>query len=729
MVMNNLHVFGIRHHGPGCARSVVNALEQLRPDIILIEGPPDAEPVLALLADSAMQPPIALLLYDKADLSRTAYYPFAMFSPEYQAIHYALHHSLPVRLIDLPQRYGLARNTGQEEATHHDPLSELAQSAGYDDAERWWDAMVEQRQDSLNLFEAIQEAMTALREEFASEDDAHTLLREAHMRQEIWRAKQEKFERIAVICGAWHVPALILDFSPEDADALCGLDAVNIGVTWIPWTYNRLSRYSGYGAGVQSPGWYHYLWETPDDTGLSIGWLAKVAQHLREKGLDASPAQVIDAVRLVETLATLRGRSRPDLTDLNEAVLSVMCHGNEAPMQLIQRDLIIGNVMGRVSDASPMVPLQQDFENEVQRLGLTMTEKETDLVLDLREDVQREISRFLYRLILLDIPWGSVMGTDVAFESWILAWEPGLIIQLIDRSVWGNTVLEAATNFAAHGAQTAVSLPTLTELVQKVLFAGLLQAVPIVSQCLENTAATTSDILQLMIALPPLAYIQAYGDIRQTDLSAVRRVTDSLTARIIIGLPAECVALDDAAADKMFEAIIACDYTIRLLDNAMLLADWHVLLERMFDQNGIHALIRGRCCRIVIDANHISRVEGVHQMRLALASGTAPLDSAAWLQGFLEHSGTILVHDDDLLNIVDEWVMILTVDEFESMLPLIRRTFATFEKPEIRSIGRRISGKPIKTKSTSVTIDTERASEVNVTLSQLLGEKEPDDAA
>src|SRR5688572_21335830 len=116
MVVNNLHVFGIRHHGRGCARSVVNALEQLRPDIILIEGPPDAEPVLALLADSAMQPPIALLLYDKADLSRTAYYPFAMFSPEYQAIHYALHHSLPVRLIDLPQRYGLARNTGQEEA-------------------------------------------------------------------------------------------------------------------------------------------------------------------------------------------------------------------------------------------------------------------------------------------------------------------------------------------------------------------------------------------------------------------------------------------------------------------------------------------------------------------------------------------------------------------------------------------------------------------------------------
>ena len=36
-----VHLLGIRHHGPGSARHVREALEELGPDIILIEGPPE----------------------------------------------------------------------------------------------------------------------------------------------------------------------------------------------------------------------------------------------------------------------------------------------------------------------------------------------------------------------------------------------------------------------------------------------------------------------------------------------------------------------------------------------------------------------------------------------------------------------------------------------------------------------------------------------------------------
>src|SRR5579859_4948669 len=55
--------FGIRHHGPGSARSLLAALEALKPDVLLVEGPPEAEPLLPLLAYKEMKPPIALLLY------------------------------------------------------------------------------------------------------------------------------------------------------------------------------------------------------------------------------------------------------------------------------------------------------------------------------------------------------------------------------------------------------------------------------------------------------------------------------------------------------------------------------------------------------------------------------------------------------------------------------------------------------------------------------------------
>src|SRR5215212_3183984 len=106
-------IFGIRHHGPGSARSLRAALEQLRPDAILVEGPPDAAEVLPLLAHPDMRPPVALLIYAPEAPRRAVYYPFALFSPEWQALHYGLTNGIPVRFMDLPQAYQLGVG-GQE---------------------------------------------------------------------------------------------------------------------------------------------------------------------------------------------------------------------------------------------------------------------------------------------------------------------------------------------------------------------------------------------------------------------------------------------------------------------------------------------------------------------------------------------------------------------------------------------------------------------------------------
>ncbi len=91
------HVFGIRHHGPGSARSLWNALEDLRPDAILIEGPPDAADVLPMAAHAEMQPPVALLIYVPDQPHQAVFYPFARFSPEWQAIRWGLVNQVPTR--------------------------------------------------------------------------------------------------------------------------------------------------------------------------------------------------------------------------------------------------------------------------------------------------------------------------------------------------------------------------------------------------------------------------------------------------------------------------------------------------------------------------------------------------------------------------------------------------------------------------------------------------------
>ena len=114
--MTELHFFGIRHHGPGSARSLVRALQAVRPDVVLIEGPPDANDLLPLAAHAGLEPPVALLVYLPDRPRAAVLYPFARFSPEWQAIRYGLAHAVPLRFIDLPQslRFGAAEaETGE----------------------------------------------------------------------------------------------------------------------------------------------------------------------------------------------------------------------------------------------------------------------------------------------------------------------------------------------------------------------------------------------------------------------------------------------------------------------------------------------------------------------------------------------------------------------------------------------------------------------------------------
>ncbi len=101
-------ILGVRHHGPGSARAVGVALDEVQPDRVLIEGAPELDGVAALAASAAMHPPVAALVYAPDEPRRAAFYPFASFSPEWVALRWALRHGVPVSFADLPARHALA---------------------------------------------------------------------------------------------------------------------------------------------------------------------------------------------------------------------------------------------------------------------------------------------------------------------------------------------------------------------------------------------------------------------------------------------------------------------------------------------------------------------------------------------------------------------------------------------------------------------------------------------
>jgi len=764
-----VHIFGIRHHGPGSARSLRESLERLAPDCLLVEGPPDAAEVLALATHAEMKPPVALLIYDPEKPQRAVYYPFAVFSPEWQALQYGFSAGVPVRFMDLPQniQMGMAAESEAKRAAqppaepteaeveteaetgaeiphsiphiNEDPMAHLARAAGYSDSERWWEHLVEHRQDGQEVFGAVLEAMTALREAAIQSslqklEPVREALREAHMRQKIREAQKEGFQRIAVVCGAWHAPALAtLPPAKEDAALLKGLPKCKVVATWVPWTYSRLALASGYGAGIASPGWYDFLWtlKKRDGNRVAIQWLTKVARLLRREDLDASSASIIEAVRLAESLAAMRGRPLPGLPEMNEATQAVLCFGDALPLQLISAKLIVSERLGEIPDETPMVPLAQDLAREQKRLRLPPEAALRQLDLDLRKPNELDRSRLLHRLNLLGIPWGTQQRQRGAqkgtfHELWGVQWEPEFAVALIEAGVWGTAICTAAGAKVRHAAGTAADLPALTALLDSTLLADLPEAAEYLMSRIQAVAAVASDVGHLMGALPALANILRYGNVRQTDATMVGGIVDGLVMRICIGLPGACGSLNDEAADEMFGKILACHAAVALLQNAELSTTWNGVLHQLVDSPNLHGLIAGRACRLLLEAQQLTPAEAARRLGLALSTANAPAQSAAWVDGFLRSSGVLLLHDEILWRVLDDWVTALSPDHFTASLPLLRRTFSTFQFAERRQMGGRVASGASRNLITPVTsdeFDEVRARKTLPLLAQLLGLK------
>ena len=106
-----LHLLGIRHHGPGSARSVLAALDELSPDVVLVESPAETTAAFAWVGHEGLDPPVALLGYVVDEPRRAVFAPLATFSPEWQAVRWANEHGVPVEAIDLPLANTLAAPT------------------------------------------------------------------------------------------------------------------------------------------------------------------------------------------------------------------------------------------------------------------------------------------------------------------------------------------------------------------------------------------------------------------------------------------------------------------------------------------------------------------------------------------------------------------------------------------------------------------------------------------
>ncbi|WP_344492723.1 DUF5682 family protein, partial [Glycomyces endophyticus] len=522
-MIDRLHVQGVRHHSPACARLVADRIEALKPAAVLIEGPADFNERLDELA-LEHELPVAIYSYASTGSSvRRSWTPLCDYSPEWTALTEGRRSGAQVRFIDLPAWHdafeGVENRYSDAERRYTEATDRLCAAFSADNQDALWDHLVENA-DPDGLAERLDTYFDLVRGE-ADANGADTA-REAHMAQWIRAALAEHDGPVLVVCGGFHAPALRRlaeagdTAAPEVPRPPEGTDT---GGFLVPYSFKRLDAFAGYQSGMPSPEYYQRLWE--DGPAVAAGALMeRITTRLRGKGLHVSTADLIGARALTDGLARLRGHDVPGRTDLLDGLASALISDDlEGPLPWTRRGTLTpgthpvvvemtaaltGERVGRLHSSTPAPPLVADAQAEMERLGL---DKDGSLRLDLARPADLERSRALHCLRLLSVPGvrrddGPAAGADVtAEEHWTLRPTEDRLPALIEAGALGATLGDAAQTVLEHRLDRDGALDALAAILFDAALCGRAHLTDRLGAAVESAVAESSDIAAVGQAL------------------------------------------------------------------------------------------------------------------------------------------------------------------------------------------------------------------------------------
>lgn len=465
--------FPVRHHSPACARLIRQLVLEIQPSVILIEGPSDFGDRLHELTRSH-QLPIAIYSYIRSDGKRRgAFYPFCIYSPEWQALQVAQELDIPIQFIDLPWADMALKDTSSHryadaELRQSDYVNSLCQKLNVENFDTLWDTLfeIDPKLTPTQYLERCHQFCFHIRSTQAHilETD---LRREAFMVEAI-RAMKQYSGKTLVITGGFHSYALyeqiclsrtaVQKLNPELPPLSTARSFEDRGIALTPYSYQRLDSLTGYESGMPNPGFYHAVWQNRL-TGKIIyrSLLAQVARDLRQREQIVSCADLIAVETMARGLAILRGHAevwRQDLIDgiIGALVKEELYSGTHPFLQAVYA-VFRGQERGRLAAGTTLPPLVQDIQQQLHEYDLEPTTQERKIDLDLTSPRFGK-SQFLHRLRILEIGgFRRTDGSDLVgrkdllriWEQWTIQWTPEFDAGCIEAAIYGATLVDAAT--------------------------------------------------------------------------------------------------------------------------------------------------------------------------------------------------------------------------------------------------------------------------------------------
>lgn len=459
-----LHVFPVCHHSPRSAKFLLDFLARVKPAHILVEGPADATRFIDALVDPGNLPPMALLAFRDDERGVTFSWPFVEFSPELQALKFGKRTGARLAFCDVPVAWRSPApanppvpSTSRDPVTE-EPRDELPRYASLSD---FWEKEMETRRQDVDAY--IQVALELGRRHHL--DDPWTELREAHMLAAAAKLVEEGADpsTIVIVCGAAHAPALL-----EGRVSMERLRSHEPGgkadVYLVPTSYRQISSVHGYGAGLAYPGYGQLLWTHRDDPERIVETaLTRIARDLSAAGHHVSLADVLDGVVLARNLAALRRRHAPGVEEIVQAVETCVTRGGYEKAQALVEQMMVGDDVGMIAGAlrSPVSREFFDFVNDPRHSPpLSLVDRVVQVGLDRALPIDREISVFLHRLCMAQIPFAQLPGDRrSATEEWTVKWSEGVEAALVRCADSACSIEDAASLQARALCERAGSNP------------------------------------------------------------------------------------------------------------------------------------------------------------------------------------------------------------------------------------------------------------------------------
>lgn len=723
--------FPVRHHSPACSHHLQKTIAAYKPEMILLEGPENSNHLIDILTAEKTKPPVSIYYgYTTEEHTYVCYYPFLDYSPEYVALKEAAQHGIPAKFIDLSygsrlesleQGHDLKKEN--KKLSYHDEtlltgssfIQRLCEKMKCRTFDELWEAVFEIEGIKKETPDFVRDVfaycyLSRMAYEDAVLEEEGNFIREAQMKQHVETAKK-KYARILVVTGGFHTYGLI----EERRVTYKVRKATGEKVYPMVYTFPEADQLNGYASGMPFVNYYDMIWRALCQqnplpyTKSNVNLLAELLRTIRKKGESVSVADAIEANDLIHGLASLRSKREGGAYELLDAVTSAFTKGERSiatsgPLEML-RDILTGNRIGEVAPNELDVPIVRNFKDMCKkyRLHIHTTGKKQKVLDVYAKALHRDNSRFFYCLQFLEVDfcqkesgpdWANYKHINLVRESWKYSYSSFVEARLIENSVHGGSIREAAIHklegiikqLPNHNSYEAAKwlleaiLMGLEELSGRLFhmvgeyvkqdssFSSLCQTFHTLSLLYEQKrlfAFAESERVEKLISETYYHAVSKIYELAQPNSDEIEGIIENLKRLYMITTKEGLVLAEEIFHDQLVELL-------------------HVKM--------LPPQLEGAIAAILFNLNLLEREEIVQRARAYMFGTTEKMMlTARYLQGVFMIARDIFLYDRQLLGDLDHVIGSLSYEDFLQIAPELKLAFTYFSPMEIITISENVA--------------------------------------